>query len=476
VSDTENPGQHPDDLTAGAPGSPSGDEPTTPVPPVPATPVPPWAGEPAAAEPTAPQPGWTAPQPPPSYGAPQVPYGAPQPPAYGAPQPVGAWGPPMPPYVPQPAGAFPPAQQPARARVSGWTWPLVAVLALLLGLGGGFVGGKLATNDDDNGSGGVLSVQRRTAQPLSNDNESIAKVAQEVLPSTVQIVAEYKGQAQGAVGSGFVLDKQGHVITNNHVVEEAASDHGPIDVIDENGNHHKATVVGRSPVYDLAVLKVAGAEKLKPAALGSADQMRVGESVVAAGSPLRYSASVTSGIISAKNRPVTTGEGANASYINALQTDAAINPGNSGGPLANLQGQVIGVNSALASLSGGSSSTDEAGNIGIGFAIPIEQVQITADQILRTGKAQYPVIGVSIGDAKALDGALVKKIDAGTPAAKSDLKVGDEITAVDGTKVSGVIDVIVAIRAHQVSDTVQLSVKRGGKTLTIPVGLFGKTG
>jgi len=352
---------------------------------------------------------------------------------------------------------------------------VIAVLSLLLGIAGGAIGAALV--DDDGGttySANLPELPVRTAAPLPADNQSIAAVAAKLLPSTVQIVAEYKGRAQGATGSGFVFDKFGHVITNNHVVAEAASDKGPIDVIDQKGKHHKATVVGRSPVYDLAVLKVEGAEKLTPVAVGSADQMRVGETVVAVGSPLALSATVTSGIVSAKNRPVTTGDGDDASFINAVQTDAAINPGNSGGPLANLQGQVIGVNSAIASI--GSSASQEAANIGVGFAIPIEQVLITADQILRTGKAQYPVIGVSVEGTENNAGAKVTAISSGTPAARSDLREGDIITEVDGTPISDQTDVVVAIRAHQVGDTVTLTVKRGSKTLKIRVGLLAKTG
>ncbi len=455
MSDSENPGQSPGQFPVRTPDSAPADGPT---------------GDESGTESGTEQFPASAYEPTTPLYEPTTPYGASTQPAaygnpYGTPQQTGGSSA-APAYFPLPAD--PP---PTRARVAGWTWPLMAVLALLLGIGGGFLGGRLA---EDDSSGGVLQVERRTAQPLPADNDSIAAVAEEVLPSTVQIIAAFKGKDLGAVGSGFVFDEQGHVITNNHVIEDAAKDDGPIDVVDSAGQHHKATVVGRSPVYDLAVLKVEGIEDLKPAALGSADQMRVGEMAIAVGSPLRYSASVTAGIISAKNRPVSTGDGDDASYINAIQTDAAINPGNSGGPLANLQGEVIGVNSALASLGAGSS--DEAGNIGIGFAIPMEQVQITADQILRTGKAQYPVIGVAVGDIETQDGAKVRKIDSGTPADDSDLKIDDVITAVDGIGVSGVIDVIVAIRSHQVDDTVKLTVKRGGKELSIAVGLFGKTG
>jgi putative serine protease PepD len=363
----------------------------------------------------------------------------------------------------------------ATSRVPGWTWPTIAVLALMLGLVGGAVAGALVVDGNNGGSGGVLSVQRRTAAPLAADNTSVASVSAKVLPSTVQIIAEYNGKPQGATGSGFVFDKQGHVITNNHVVAEAADDDGPIEVIDHDGRHMKATVVGRSAVYDIAVLQVKGAESLPPAAIGSAEQMRVGETVVAFGSPLGLSATVTSGIISAVNRPVTTGDGSDSSYINAVQTDAAINPGNSGGPLVNLQGEVIGVNSAIASL-GGSPTSQEGGNIGVGFAIPIEQVLVTTDQILRTGKAQYPVIGANVRGTNKLDGATVESIAAGSPASKTDLKAGDLIIKVDGKPVTGSSDVVVAVRAHQPGESVTLTVKRGGKTLEIKVGLVGKTG
>jgi S1-C subfamily serine protease len=220
----------------------------------------------------------------------------------------------------------------------------------------------------------------------------------------VQIIAEYGGDPQGATGSGFVMDRQGHVITNNHVVAQAVSDDGPIEVIDHHGRRLRATVVGRSAVYDVAVLVGLGARNLRPAAFGSADQMRVGETVVAIGSPLGLSATVTSGLVSAVHRPVTT------------------------------------------------------------------------DQILRTGKAKYPVIGANIRGTKKLDGARVVSLQAGAPASRTDLKVGDLIIKVDGKPVTGSSDVVVAVRTHQPGEKVTLTVRRGGKTLEITVGLEGKTG
>src|SRR6478735_784739 len=220
-----------------------------------------------------------------------------------------------------------------------WVWPAVACLALVVGMLGGLAGGAIqdelaarpGTNDN-----GINGVRTQTAAPLEADNGSVAAVAQALLPSTVQIVA--------------VLDRDGHVVTNNHVVASAAEDDGPIVVIDHQGQRLEATVVGRSSVYDLAVLAVEGGGKLEPAALGASQVLRVGDPVIAFGAPLGLSQTVTSGIVSALNRPVTTSGQSedDSSYINAVQTDAAINPGNSGGPLVNLAGEVVGVNSAIA--------------------------------------------------------------------------------------------------------------------------------
>lgn len=357
-------------------------------------------------------------------------------------------------------------------------WPVVCVLALVLGVVGG-VAGSLAYEhlDEDDGVGmvadGLDGVDTVTEAPLPAENGSITAVADRLLPSTVQISAELDGQAGGATGSGFVLDRQGHVVTNNHVVEDADASEGAIEVVDDEGNRYDAEVVGRSPVYDLAVLLVDEARGLRPAALGASAALRVGEGVVAIGSPLGLSSTVTAGIVSALNRPVTTGDSAdNSSYINAVQTDAAINPGNSGGPLVNLRGQVVGVNSAIATAGG--SIGGEAGNIGVGFAIPIEQVRVTADQILRTGEAQYPVIGAQVqtGGITAGDGAEISEVNPDTPAEEAGLEKGDLITAVDGDRVTDGIALIVAIRSHRPGEEVEFTVVRSGdeQTLTITLG------
>ncbi|MQW75734.1 PDZ domain-containing protein [Nocardioides sp. dk4132] len=383
-------------------------------------------------------------------------------------------------------GAAPTAPQPAqpahrRARPSGWMWPAVTVLALAVGLLGGYGGAvlheELAEREPGVVSAGLAGVDLMELPPLDGDDGSVAAVAQELLPSTVQILAEVDGEGGGATGSGFVLDKQGHIVTNNHVVAEAGRGDDAITIVDQDGNRYSAEIVGRSPVYDLAVLYAADAEGLTPAALGASQALRVGETVVAIGSPLGLSSTVTAGIVSALQRPVTTGDSANdSSYINAVQTDAAINPGNSGGPLVNLRGQVVGVNSAIAT-TGGTLLGNESGNIGVGFAIPIEQVRITADQILRTGEARYPVIGAKVQTGRQEGaGAEIDSVMAGSPAEDSGLEAGDLVVAIDGERVSDGIALIVAIRTHQPGETVEFTVVREGQERLVEVELDSEVG
>ena len=362
-----------------------------------------------------------------------------------------------------------------------WVWVTAIVAALLTGLIGGLAGGAAVVASNGEGdSASVDSVGQLpdidTSKPLDPKNTSVAAVAAKVLPSTVQVrVINGKGaDATGATGSGFVVDRKGDIITNNHVVEVAESD-GVIDVIDNDGRRHAAEVVGRSATYDIAVLKVQSLKGLRPAALGSSQRMFVGETVIAIGSPLGLTSTVTSGIISAIDRPVTTGSADSSSYINAVQTDAAINPGNSGGPLVNLRGQVVGVNSAIATTGGGIGG--EAGNIGVGFAIPMEQVRITAGQILETGKAKYPVIGANVNTGgTSTNGATVAEVPSGTPASDAGLEQGDRIVAVDRTQVPDGISLIVAIRSHQPGETVRLTVVRDGERQVLEIKLDAKTG
>ena len=367
-----------------------------------------------------------------------------------------------------------------RPRLPAWLWPAVAALALVVGLVGGAVGGLLSARMADPGDagsaeGGLRGVETAQRPPLPARNGSVVAVAQELLPSTVQITAVLDGQLTGATGSGFVLDRQGHVVTNNHVVAEAAENGGTIRIIDHEGVRYDATVVGRSPVYDLAVLHAPDAAGLQRAALGASESLLVGESVVAIGSPLGLSSTVTAGIVSALNRPVSTGDSANeSSYINAVQTDAAINPGNSGGPLVNLRGQVVGVNSAIATTGG---PAGEAGNIGVGFAIPVEQVRTTVDQILRTGEARYPVIGAKVTTGpEATMGAVIAEVGPGTPAEEGGLRTGDVITEIDGEPVTDGIALIVAIRTRLPGERVEFTVLRDGEERSVVVTLDSEVG
>ncbi|MCW2834887.1 MAG: peptidase and chymotrypsin/Hap [Nocardioides sp.] len=410
-------------------------------------------------------------------------------PVFPVPAQPSPWGPrpgagPLPPaYGPGAPTAVMPVhrEQLAKAPVSGWVWPVVAALSLLVGLMGGLLGALGYDQLDDGPSrfdDGLESVQTRNSAPLDAHNGSIAAVADELLPSTVQIIAAFEGEDEGATGSGFVLDREGHVVTNNHVVAAAAEDEGPIKVVDSLGVRHEASVVGRSTVYDLAILLVEDPEGLQPAALGSSSVLRVGDPVIAFGSPLGLSQTVTSGIVSALDRPVTTGDAENtSSYINAVQTDAAINPGNSGGPLVNLAGEVVGVNSAIATTGGGGLGGGASGNIGVGFAIPMEQVRITADQILKTGEARYPVIGATVqtGGAEST-GALIKKVNAGTPAEDAGLLKDDVVTEVEGKLVADGIALIVAIRTHQPGDTIEFTIMRDGSEQSVEITLDGEVG
>ncbi|MER7608731.1 trypsin-like peptidase domain-containing protein [Nocardioides sp. NPDC127503] len=401
---------------------------------------------------------------------------------------------PLPPLVPPPPPggslpgfdappASPPPSSPTRTdssprrRIPGPIWALAAAVAFLLGVLGGYAGGVLEDQDDMSSlaGGGLDPGSIETDAPLEGDDASIVKVAATLLPSTVQIFAEYQGVEDAATGSGFVFDRNGHVVTNNHVVADAAKAKGSIEVVDHKGRRYKADVIGRSAVYDLAVLNVPEVKELEPASLGSTSRLRIGEGVVAIGSPLGLSSTVTSGIVSALQRPVSTGQTEDdTSYINAVQTDAAINPGNSGGPLVNLVGQVIGVNSAIATAGGGEGG--EGGSIGVGFAIPIDQVKVTAAQILKTGKATYPIVGASV-DVQAVDhnGALISVVEAGSPAAAGGLKDGDRVTKVGDVTVTDGIGMIVAIRAHQPGETVEFTVMRNGARHELKIKLEAQT-
>jgi putative serine protease PepD len=301
---------------------------------------------------------------------------------------------------------------------------------------------------------------------------SVADIAQRVLPSVVSISAE--SSSGSGTGTGFVIDSTGYILTNNHVIADAAADGGDIEVQLNDGTILQATIIGRDSSYDLAVLKV-NQTGLTALTFGDSDDVAVGDSVIAIGSPLGLSGTVTLGIVSAKDRAVTAGESAgDSSFINAIQTDAAINPGNSGGPLVNSAGAVIGVNSAIATL-GSSSLSSQSGSIGLGFAIPINQARKTAEQLIKNGKATYPVVGVSVDMQYAGDGAKIadtsNAILPGGPASKAGLRAGDLIVKFDGRTITTPEELIVAIRSKNVGDKVVIEYKRAGKPFTTSLTL-----
>ena len=339
----------------------------------------------------------------------------------------------------------------------------LVVLAIIAGL----VGGALGINASGGFLGGKANLVT-ASNTIERKPDSVAGLANRVLPSVVSITT-----GSGSTGSGFIIDSSGFILTNNHVVEQAALSKGRILVTLNNGEEFESKIIGRDASYDLAILKIL-ATGLPALQFGNSDEVAVGDSDIAIGSPLGLSGTFTLGIISAKDRAVTAGGSAGeTSFINALQTDAAINPGNSGGPLINTAGAVIGVNSAIATLSGASSA--QAGSIGLGFAIPINQARKTADQLIKTGKASYPVIGVLIDMNFAGPGAKVTAsndaVVAGGPAQKAGIKSGDVIIEFGGKSINTPDELIVAIRSKNIGDRVEVKFKRGSSTRTTTIVL-----
>jgi putative serine protease PepD len=336
------------------------------------------------------------------------------------------------------------------------------VLVVIVALVAGGIGASIGRNTSTNLGANLVD----TKNIVERAPDSIAALAARVIPAVVSI--SVKAPTGSDTGSGFFLDSNGLILTNNHVVEPGAVS-GTITVELSDGKKYPAKLIGRDNSYDLAVLKidVTSAPTLQ---LGNSDLVQVGDAVIAIGSPLGLSGTVTSGIISSKNRAVTTGNGSGeTSFINAIQTDAAINPGNSGGPLVDATGAVIGVNSAIATLGSGTQS----GSIGLGFAIPINQAKKTVEQLIKTGSATYPIMGISVDIRFTGTGALISSEGVGItpngPAARAGLKVGDVIIKFDGVNISNSDELIVAIRSHSVGDKVKVGYTRNNVTNEVVV-------
>jgi putative serine protease PepD len=443
--------------------------------------------------------GWGSPQA--GHTAPQQPFGPPQPTAHPTQQfPAAQHHQPWPPVgygtpgYQQPqggpsAGAVPPAFQPPvqpgvpaapDRRPGRWRLGIAAGLVGAALVGGGAGAGVMALTDD----GAVATASGASAQSVvikdAQNATSTTAAAAKAAPSVVTLYVS-SGSGSGS-GSGVVLSADGYVLTNNHVVTlDSSTDQATVQVRTADGTLYQAKVVGTDPTSDLAVVKLDGASGLTPATFANSDDVQVGDLAVAIGAPLGLSNTVTDGIVSATNRAVQTGSTQNDStVIDAIQTDAAINPGNSGGALVDAEGQVIGINSAIATVASSEipgQQSSQSGNIGVGFAIPSNAAKRIAQEIRDTGKATHALLGVSAQTASddaapaVGTGAELASVEDGSPAADAGLRVGDVITALDDRVVTSSTELTAAVRSADPGDKVTLTVRRGGESIKVDVTL-----
>ncbi len=394
-----------------------------------------------------------------------------------------SYGPPQGPFASHGQHSDTPPQRPARP--SGAFTALLLVGALVVGGLSGIAGAA--------GFAAVSALSPDRTPPASAPTEtessvvdredtppdpgSVEDVANSVLPSVVKINV-VGAQGQGS-GSGLILCPDGEILTNHHVVAVAA-DGGQLTVSFDDGSAAEAEIIGTDPLTDLAVIQAQDASGLTPAQLGESANLDVGEEVIAVGSPFGLEATVTTGIVSALNRPVSVGrsgpDALDTTYP-AIQTDAAINPGNSGGPLVNMDGEVVGVNSSIRTTS---SSTSPGGSIGLGFAIPLGKVLPIVDQLRNGETPTHARLGVSVIDAASEDGLLtgagIRAVNPGSAAAGAGLEEGDVVTRVDDEVVTGAQSLVATIRGHRPGDTVSLTVVRGDDERTVEVTLDSDQG
>lgn len=379
--------------------------------------------------------------------------------SFGGPMPGGHPGP----YAPAPAAPRKPMRL---GLIAGAT-----AIALVSGGIGGAVG-VLATGSDSATVTNALEAPKPAVNNVANAPAgSTQAVAQRVLPSVVMI--KVAGNRASGEGSGVVLSSDGLILTNNHVAAGAGSG-AKMEVVFSDGSTAPATMIGADPVSDLAVIKVSGKTGLTPIELGTSDGLAVGQPVIAIGSPLGLAGTVTTGIVSALNRPVSTsGEGVPSGVnpvIDAIQTDAAINPGNSGGALVDGQGKLIGINTAIASL-GGEAAGAQSGSIGLGFAIPVDQARRVADELIKTGHATYAQIGIKLRPQDSA--ARVLEVTPDSPAAAAGIPAGAVVTRLDDRPIDSGDALIAAVRSHQPGDKVKLTYtdEQGGNAKTVEVTL-----
>lgn len=370
------------------------------------------------------------------------------------------------------------AEQPVKEKKKiglGAATALALVSAVAAGSITGVYASKVSTNNTKS------TVVESLKQPVADTTNktapsgSVQSVAAKVLPSVVSItVTTETGSSEG---SGSIISEDGYVMTNNHVVAEASSGRAKVSVAMNDGSTHDAEFVAGDPNTDVAVIKIKGASGLPVMNFGDSSKLQVGQQVVAIGSPLGLSATVTSGIVSALNRPVRAGgsETGQSSLIDAVQTDAAINPGNSGGPLVDSDGNQIGVNSVIASLSQRQpqAGAPRAGSIGLGFAIPSNFARRVAAQLIETGRATQPMIGIQLVSNARVKGAVIADVTEGDPGSKAGLKPGEIITKINGRVVDSADALIAAVRSSDFGSTVKLTVvnENGENPRTVDVTL-----
>ncbi len=381
------------------------------------------------------------------------------------------------PILPPPSYDATPAPQPPRRR--GLAASVLAG-ALLLGAGGG-VAGAAAWQEWGPDEPVVAQDSPAPVVPASDEDDSpapdgsVEQVAEQVLPSVVKI--SVSGPQGSGAGSGIVLSEDGEILSNEHVVAPAAEG-GDLSVSFEDGTRAPATVLGTDPLTDTAVIRAEGVSDLTPATIGRSADLGVGQQVLAVGSPFGLDATVTSGIVSALDRPVNVGtnpDGSSTTYP-AVQTDAAINPGNSGGPLVDMTGAVVGVNSSIRTAGG--SPTEEGGSIGLGFAIPIDEIMPIVEQIRDGETPTHARMGVTVTDVAAgepgdlgTEGALLDDVDEGSTAAEAGLEPGDVVTRVDDQQITGPDSLVATIRSYRPGDSVEVTFVRGGEEETVSLEL-----
>jgi putative serine protease PepD len=382
---------------------------------------------------------------------------------YGAPVPTA-------PSTEKPTTGKPSSRGPVKA--------IVAAGVIAAVVGGGIGAGTVAALDHNRTVASNITFSTATAQNTAKIDGTVTAAAAKIQPSVVTI--NVAGQSESGTGSGVILRPDGYILTNNHVVSVAGTG-GKIQVITTDGQSGTATIVGTDQSDDLAVIKVSGLANLTAATFASSSSLQVGQSVVAIGAPLGLSNTVTSGIVSNTARPVQTGDNASSQAVfDAIQTDAAINPGNSGGPLVNLNGDVVGINAAIATANSGGvqvpGQTTQSGSIGIGFAIPSDEASRIAAELIANGKATHAIIGVQVSTSSSQTsivtvGATISAVTADGAAAKAGLQVGDVVTKVENQLILANVDLVAAIRSFAPNQTVTLTYTRGGSAHTVKVTL-----